>query len=110
MLNTQTQTQTRPLTIAIQESALERLELCRLLAAATVNREYEDLLIHQPRAALEQGYQGEQFLLTREEQDLICSIHADSLAELAQILVRTIGARDVPRNHYPARSEQYLIR
>lgn len=104
MLNTRT----LPLTIAAQESVGERLELCRLLAAATVNRDFENLLINEPQVALQQGYEDERFLLTQEERDLVLSIHAGSLAELARILVRTLGEREVVRCHYPARSEQYL--
>jgi xanthine dehydrogenase iron-sulfur cluster and FAD-binding subunit A len=106
MLNTNT----LPLTIAVQESVGEHLELSRLLAAATVNQEFEKLLINEPQAALQQGYQDETFLLTQEERDLILSIRADSLPELAQILVRTLGEREYIRCHYPAQIDQYLIR
>lgn len=106
MLNTNT----LPLTIAVQESVGEHLELSRMLAAATVNQDFEKLLISDPQAALQQGYQDEKFLLTREERDLILSIRADSLPELAQILVRTFGERQTVRCHYPAQMEHYLIR
>jgi hypothetical protein len=105
MLNTNT----LPLTIAIHESVGERLELSRLLAAAVVNPQFENLLINEPQLALQQGYEDERFLLTQEERDLVLSVHAGSLAELAQILVRTLGEREVVRCHTPARVEQYLI-
>lgn len=106
MLNTNT----RPLSLVIRESNEERLELSRLLAAATVNQEFENLLLNEPQVALRQGYQDEKFLLTQEECDLILSIHAGSLAELAQILVRTLGEREYIRCPYPAQIEQYLLR
>jgi len=105
MLNTRT----LPLTIAVQESVGERLELSRLLAAAVVNKDFEDLLINEPQVALQQGYEDERFLLTQEERDLVLSVHAGSLAELAQILVRTLGEREVVRSHCPAWSEQALV-
>lgn len=106
MLNTNT----LPLTIAIRESVGERLELSRLLAAATVNQDFGNLLINEPQVALEQGYQDENFLLSQDERDLVLSIHAGSLTELAQILVRTLGEREYVRCHYPAHTEQYFLR
>jgi hypothetical protein len=106
MLNTNT----CPLILTVRESADERLDLSRLLAAATVNPDFERLLLDDPQAALQQGYQDEKFLLTDEERDLVLSIRADSLSELAQILVRTLGEYEPARLHYPAQIEQYLIR
>ncbi len=106
MLNTNT----LPVSLVIRESNEERLELSRLLAAATVNQEFENLLLNEPQVALQQGYQDEKFLLTQDERDLILSIHAGSLAELAQILVRTLGEREYIGYPYPAQIEQYLMR
>ncbi|MEW6094304.1 MAG: hypothetical protein AB1531_10095 [Chloroflexota bacterium] len=106
MLNTNT----CPLIITAQESVEEHLDLSRLLAAATINQDFERLLLDDPQAALQQGYQDEKFFLTDEERDLVMSIRADSLSELAQILVRTLGEYEPARLHYPAQIEQYLIR
>lgn len=98
-----------PLSLAVQESVEARLDLSRLLAAATINQEFERLLLDDPLTALQQGYQEEKFLLTNEERDLVLSIRANSLPELAQILVRTLGKREPVRLNYPAQMEHYLM-
>ena len=58
--------------------------LSRVFAAAVVSRQFRDMLLKDPREALQKGYLGETFLLTPEEKLLIASIHADSLSELAK--------------------------
>jgi hypothetical protein len=58
--------------------------MSKLFEAAVVNRQFCQLLLSQPEAALRQGYQGNSFELTREEQALIVSIRANSLPDLAQ--------------------------
>lgn len=103
---------TNPLTfhLAAQEPSEGHLELSRLLAAALVNPAFAHLLLDDPEAALRQGYQDETFLLSEEERALILSVRADSLSQLAQILVRTLdkgGPVPVP---YPAQTEQYCTR
>ena len=65
------------------------LELSHLLAAAVINPEFCHLLLDNPELALESGFQGEGFLFTEEERDLILSIRAASLADLANQLART---------------------
>ena len=105
MLNTRTY----PLMLAVQEQAGEHLELSRLLAAATVNPEFENLLLNEPQIALLAGYQDESFCLSPEERDLILSIRAGSLAELAGILVQTLGERTYLRCHYPAHEGNDLL-
>jgi hypothetical protein len=59
-------------------------ELARILAAAVVNKEYRTLLLQNPEAALNQGYQGESFALSDEETTLLLSIKADNLPDLAK--------------------------
>jgi len=58
-------------------------ELSRVFAAAVINQQFRDMLLNQPEQALQNGYFGEPFLLSREEQDLIVSIRARSLSDLA---------------------------
>ena len=56
----------------------------KLFAAAIVNNKFCQLLLNEPKIALRQGYLGDAFDLTFEEQALIVSIRAKSLPELAQ--------------------------
>ena len=56
----------------------------QLFAAAVVNQQFCDLLLKDPQSALSQGYLGDRFQLTLEEQSLILSIQARSLAEFAK--------------------------
>lgn len=66
-------------------------EVTRLLAAAIVNRQFRHILLSDPNQALDRGYQGEKFIFTRNERDLIISIQANSLPELAGQLVSSLG-------------------
>lgn len=65
--------------------------LSKLFEAAVVNRQFCQLLLSQPEAALQQGYLGNSFDLTLEEQTLIISIRANSLPELAQQVTAVLG-------------------
>ena len=65
------------------------LEVSRLLAAAVINPGFCQLLLDNPELAIKSGFQGEDFLFTEEESDLIASIRADSLSGLAKQLART---------------------
>jgi hypothetical protein len=56
----------------------------KMFAAAIVNNQFCQLLLNEPKIALRQGYLGDAFDLTFEEQALIVSIRAKSLPELAQ--------------------------
>jgi hypothetical protein len=72
-------------------------ELSRLLAAAVVNAKFRNLLLTNPAQALASGYLGESFYLAPEEEDLILSIQATSLAEFALQLTKRLngdGDRD----------------
>jgi len=91
-----TKTYQVPLSLEVRQSSDDHLELNRLLAAAVVNGEFCRLLLDDPALALQDGYQGESFLLSEEERALILSIRADSLTDLARELVRTFGERPHP--------------
>lgn len=67
--------------------------LKRVFAAAVVNRQFCDMLLKNPREALQKGYLGETFILTPEEISLIASIRADTLSDLAR-QVYAISATD----------------
>jgi hypothetical protein len=51
---------------------------------AVVNQQFRDMLLHDPCIALQKGYLGETFSLSEQEQDLITSIRAQSLSDLAK--------------------------
>ena len=61
-------------------------ELSRLLTAAVVNQKFCILLLANPARAVATGYNGEPFDLAAEEQELIFSIRATSLADFAKQL------------------------
>ena len=63
-------------------------ELSRLITAAVINRGFRQMLLDNPKQALESGYKGETFMLDKDEQDLISSIQAGTLAEFASTLVK----------------------
>ncbi len=77
--------------LMVRDLSSDRLELSRLLAAAVVNPKFCRLLLEDPELALEADFQGESFSFTDEERDLIKSIRADSLVDLANQLARTFG-------------------
>jgi hypothetical protein len=61
-------------------------ELSRLITAAVVNQEFCNMLLSNPDKALASGYNGESFFLGAQDQDLVLSIKAKSLAEFAMHL------------------------
>lgn len=61
--------------------------LNHLLAAAVVSRQFREMLLQDPEAALQRGYLGEKFELSHEEREQLTSVRARSLADL----VRTIA-------------------
>lgn len=83
------QTSTFPLRVA--ESPRSYNELSKLFEAAVLNSQFCHLLLNQPEMALQQGYLGNSFDLTLEEQALIVSIQASSLPELAQQVTKALG-------------------
>ncbi len=64
--------------------------ISRVFAAAVVNRQFCDMLLQDPSIALQKGYLGESFPLSKEEKDLIVSIQANSLSDLAKQINRTL--------------------
>ena len=83
--------QTSPSVIISVPTRVSHSEVNRLLAAAVVNKKFRQLLLNDPVQALEIGYQGEKFSFTRSERDLIISIQAKSLAELAGQMISCLG-------------------
>lgn len=58
-------------------------EVSKLLTAAVVSKAFCQLLLTNPAQALEDGYNGMRFALTSQEKELLLSIQAQSLSELA---------------------------
>lgn len=72
------------LPLRVAETPRNVAGLSKLFEAAVLNRQFCQLLLSQPEAALGQGYLGNSFDLTLEEQALIISIQANSLPDLAR--------------------------
>ncbi len=66
-------------------------ELSRVFAAAVVNEQFREMLLCDPHQAIQAGFYGEAFSLSKEEQDLIVSIRADSLSDLARQVNRALS-------------------
>ncbi len=64
--------------------------LSQVFAAAVVNQQFCNMLLQDPSIALQKGYLGETFSLSKEEQDLIVSIRAKSLSDLAKQVNHTL--------------------
>lgn len=64
--------------------SIQSAALSRLFAAAVVNQQFCEMLLTNPQEALRKGYLGETFMLTKVERELIISIRARSLADLAR--------------------------
>lgn len=61
-----------------------------LFAVAIVNRDFRNLLLEDPKAALEIGYLGEHFYLSDAEENLLISIQAKSLTDLAKQFIGSV--------------------
>jgi hypothetical protein len=57
--------------------------LCKLLSAAVVDKRFCNLLLNDPEKAVTDGYMGEAFNICPEELDLVVSIRAANLTDLA---------------------------
>lgn len=79
------------LPLRVAETPRNLAGLSKLFEAAIVNRQFCQLLLSQPEAALRQGYLGNSFDLTLEEQALIMSIQANSLPDLARQVTTAFG-------------------
>jgi len=65
--------------------------LSRLLSAAVINKQFCRLLLDDPKSALRQGYCGDAFDLTLDEQALLLSVQARSLPDLATQINKALG-------------------
>ena len=65
--------------------------ISNVFAAAVVSRSFCQMLLSNPEQALSQGYMGNRFGLSTEDASLIVSINAQSLPDLAQQVVNTLG-------------------
>jgi hypothetical protein len=74
-------------------------ELSRLITAAVINREFCNLLLANPAMAMATGYNGEPFDLATEEQELILSIRATSLADFAKQLTKNGNGNGYDHNY-----------
>lgn len=63
----------------------------QLFAAAVVNQQFCHLLLKDPRSALQQGYGGDEFNLTSEEQTVITAVKAESLSDFALKVTTGLG-------------------
>jgi len=79
------------LPLRVAETPRNLAGISKLFEAAVVNRQFCQLLLSQPEAALRQGYLGNSFELTREEQALIISIRANALPDLAKQVTTVLG-------------------
>jgi hypothetical protein len=80
-----------PMSIMVSPAPEDHLELSRLLAAAVVSPTFCNLLLVDPKLAIENGYQGETFLLSDEERYLLLFIHAETLTDLTQQITQAFG-------------------
>jgi len=80
--------------VSTQQSYPSR-ESLRVLSAAVVSSRFRQLLLSDPRRAINSGYAGETFHMDENELAWIASIRAESLAEFARQM------NEVP---YPAHS------
>lgn len=87
-LTYQHQTHIKPMKVApVMTSNANSNGLSRVFAAAVVSRQFCQMLLDDPRMALQHGYLGETFKLSDRERDLLISIRAESLSDLARQLV-----------------------
>lgn len=63
-------------------------EISRVLTAAVVNENFRKMLLANPEQALERGYRGESFHLSKEERSRLAAIRATSLTEFAAQIPR----------------------
>lgn len=71
--------------------------LAKLLSAAVVNKNFEHTLLHDPSTAIQKGYLGETFSLTKEEMDAVVATRGDSLAEFTRNVLNVLGTKSNPR-------------
>ncbi len=69
-------------------------EVGRVMCAAVVDGRFRELLLSDPRAALNAGYNGEKFSFPEDLLELIYSIEAGTLAEFANQLACLFGKKN----------------
>ena len=62
--------------------------ISKLLSAAIVDRSFQKVLLTRPEEAMANGYNGEIFNLTEDDQAMIMTIQATSIKDFATQLVR----------------------
>ena len=77
--------------LLVSPSLEDHLEISRLMAAAVVNPSFRQLLLVDPGQAIENGYQGETFILSDAARYLLLFINADTLADLARQVAQAFG-------------------
>jgi hypothetical protein len=85
--------------VTVRKTLSDFTEINRLLAAAVVSSQFCNLLLTDPARAIEEGFAGERFNLSDDEQDFIFALYAPSLKEFASRL-----CEHLPRNYGPAES------
>jgi hypothetical protein len=82
--------------LRVRETLSDSSEINRLLAAAAVSSRFCSLLLSDPARAIDEGFAGERFLLSADEQDFIVSLRAASLKEFATQLCEHLSRRYTP--------------
>ena len=75
-----------PQRVNVVDPVADRTNINRLLAAAVINAGFRNMLLSNPRMALQTGFADEQFTLSAPAEELLASIRAASLKEFAQQL------------------------
>ena len=86
----------------------QSLELSRLLTAAVVNQRFCQLLLTDPAAALEQGFNGESFSLSPEERAWVVSIQATTLQGFAEQLLASPYSSRTPEKETVSPEEEAM--
>lgn len=69
---------------------MSQTDLDRLVCAGVVDEQFRALLVRDPLRAVKEGYYGEVFHLTQEEQTLIANIRAGDFDEFVCELARWV--------------------
>ena len=69
-----------------------RSGLHRLFAAAVVNSQFREELLCEPESALANGYLGQRFSLTDQEQAIVRTVRAKDLTDFAQKVNQALKA------------------
>lgn len=68
---------------------IDKAEISRLLSAAVISNEFCQLLLTNPKLALDLGFQGERFHFSGREREQILAIQAENLRDFAVQLVES---------------------